>query len=1140
MTNKEYRFKFYLNARHTMDISDSVSKIHPHTWEFNLFFKKNCEEFIQFTKVEKELQFFLSIYEGYLLNEIPPFDILEPSLENIGTTLYEQIKRIMGANSWILLRLEVSENPSRTYILYESDGDSFSGSNNNSNNGHSSQNKKRMFKLGSHYFMRYRESQKNESSDLFPNDEVLKSVVNGRNIINFPQNLTRNMDNLNEEARIVSIDGDMYAEYVSKEGQEAIDSFQDGSYTSSMETLCSTVEAADYDLYNTINKEVLNNDEYICCTTEEAAVLSFEAEVEPIGPVNDSMEIAPCVENCGVVFVSRKDRKGKGNIKNSPSPKTPKPPAIKHLKRSPLFRNIIIILIAAGILITYITSRGSFPWGSDTWGHLFKAHLLYEEFMKGNIYPLYTELWYNGIQPFRYWAPLPYYILMFFEVIAKGNTILAYNLFITVSFIAGALGWILWGVKTGRNNLALALALLWFFMPDNARVLFSEGNIPRVVVSNIFPFLLLYCWEYVEKHKKQSFVMISLCMLLITLSHAMIAAMVAITITIFLIIYGILERKKRLSIEAIFAVIIGITLSAVWLYPALKGGIFSLDSEAVGNVMESLTFPISQSLNPYIRLSNSEIYYFGLSIFIISALGIMFGEKKSKAGFIVTIVILLGTTKALLFLFQKIPMSQLFWMMRFTPLAYGVFFVGLFMWKKIRKVIVLAMIILLIADCWISVKVLCMDVPPPINLSNAISPAIDIASQRIAVLDNSEFGSFPSYDLAYNDKDKAISQVYGWAWQGAKTSENIVWINTALEKGWYTFLFDRCLELGADTIVVKKDKITNKYDFFARALEVGYMEGDETPLSYILKYPVNSLFGTKVTYTGMCIGKYAANLSYMFPNMEVGSSEYLDSYSMEELAEYKVLFLSGFKYKDKVKAEKIVKEISQRGTKVIIDMTGTERELGSSRSEFLNVRSQLVLIKDAFPKLEYDSQKLILSEIPDDYKNWSTIYLENLDNSLGKIEFENQYMDFLGSKGNENITFIGLNIPFYSLLTKDQRTIAILEDIMGMKAGEKPLRSIVKVNMKEKGNVISIYAKEQGTITGIANLDAFDIAKGSISEIHNLVKVESSNVEIRITYPYLKGGLAISTIGIIMMGAFLIIPARKVRGSIEHKLPINI
>lgn len=997
MVNSEYRFKFYLNARHEMEIDNKVNNVHPHTWEFNLFFRKVSDEFVQFSTVEKELQFFLSMYEGQLINEIPPFDLIEPSLENIGTVLYKQIKRIMLANKWTLLRLEISENPSRTYIIYDDD----------------------------------------------------------------PENLIDSIENKNKYG---------YLSRVKKENNKP-------EYKENEE-----------------DKIVLkNNNDELAVTIEEAcSINNTDIKISSkIHKQNDHISIKE-------ILVS-----------------------LKRLFLSSLFRNIVVIFLASILLISFITSKGNYPWGSDTWGHLFKSHLLYKEAMKGNLYPVYTDLWYNGVQPFRYWAPLPYYILMFFEVITKGNTLLSYNLFIIFTFIFGALGWVLLGKKTGRNNFALLLALLWFFMPDNARVLFAEGNIPRVLVTNIFPYLLFFLWDYVERRRKKSIVMISVCMFLITLSHAMISAMVAITITLFIVIYGSYAKKLKVSLEAILSVAIGIGVSGFWLYPALKGGIVSMDSDAASEVMKGLTYPLLQTLNPYMRFSNPEIYYFGLSVFLIALIGVIFGSKKSKAGFLVCLLILAGTTTALLFLFKKIPMSQLFWMMRFTPLAYGVFFMGLLLWEKRRRVVTFIIALILTADCWVSVKTLCFDVPKPNNLINAVEPTVNSVVQRVAMLDSSEFGSFPSDFLAFNGSSKVVSQVYGWAWQGAKTANNIVWINTALEKGWYTFMFDRCLELGADTLVVKKDKVSDKNDFFTKASIEGYTLVDESPLSYTFKYPVNSQFGTKVTYTGIAIGNYASNLSYIFPNFQVGESEYLDFYTIDQLEKYKVLFLSGFKYNDRLKAEGMVKELSEKGIKVLIDMTGTESDINSSRPEFLNVIAEPVLVRSSFPVLEYENDRINLSELPEDYKNWNTIYLENLDNVVGQIEFNNQFMSFLGSKINKNITFIGLNLPYYALVTKDRAAITMFENITGMKSQEKPEREIVKVNIKSEGDKIDISSAKEGTSIGIAYLDSFNVKKGKLTEVHNIIKLEGTSAEIKVITPYVKKGMLISVMGIIALIIFL-------------------
>ncbi len=50
----------------------------------------------------------------------------------------------------------------------------------------------------------------------------------------------------------------------------------------------------------------------------------------------------------------------------------------------------------------------------------------------------------------------------------------------------------------------------------------------------------------------------------------------------------------------------------------------------------------------------------------------------------------------------------------------------------------------------------------------------------------------PAIFSTYNNQGKELQQTFGWAWQGATTADNIVWINTALTEEYYGYMFDRC------------------------------------------------------------------------------------------------------------------------------------------------------------------------------------------------------------------------------------------------------------------------------------------------------------------------------------------------------------
>lgn len=112
-----YRFKFYINARHSVTFNGKTSNIHPHTWEVAVLFGLEASEIINFSEFEKELKEYFINYEGKYLNKLDIFNELNPTMENIGKVLYKDIKDFIDKKNLYFKRLEISENPTRTYII---------------------------------------------------------------------------------------------------------------------------------------------------------------------------------------------------------------------------------------------------------------------------------------------------------------------------------------------------------------------------------------------------------------------------------------------------------------------------------------------------------------------------------------------------------------------------------------------------------------------------------------------------------------------------------------------------------------------------------------------------------------------------------------------------------------------------------------------------------------------------------------------------------------------------------------------------------------------------------------------------------------------------------------------------------------
>lgn len=121
---REYKFKFYLNANHYIIIDGKEGQRHPHTWEFMVQVRMDNEKFVQFDAYEKAIDEYFDKYQNRVINEIEPFDRIIPTLENMSDYFVRDIRRIVSRLDGVLLKMESSETPTRSYVIsFEQDKD---------------------------------------------------------------------------------------------------------------------------------------------------------------------------------------------------------------------------------------------------------------------------------------------------------------------------------------------------------------------------------------------------------------------------------------------------------------------------------------------------------------------------------------------------------------------------------------------------------------------------------------------------------------------------------------------------------------------------------------------------------------------------------------------------------------------------------------------------------------------------------------------------------------------------------------------------------------------------------------------------------------------------------------------------------
>lgn len=986
---KGFKLKHKLIVLQSVEDHVDSCPVYAKTYEITFFISGMRTELVRFEEMEKVLKKTLNMYSEKDLACIPPFDELEPTLENIGDVLYQVTKQNLARIDMSLERLEISARAIETYIVSETVT-------------------RDKFFVG---------DKKIKISSLLVENFISQSVLHTVSEFEKPQEQVIPMEPIPQP-----------------EPEEQ------------------------------------------------------PKEVPPPKPAIQSDPI-PLMEQGESKFI-----------------------AIKFIF------GVLCLMTIGSLIAYYLKSTGAYPSGSDIYGHLFKSDLLYHSIKNGDRYPLYTSLWYNGLQPFRYWAPLPYYLQAVLQFFAGGNALNSYLIFVSFSFVLGGIGWLIWGLTYRRMGFCTFLGCLWFFLPDNLRVFFVEGNFPRMVIAIFLPYLFYFVWRFAEGRRKRALVPIILIMGCITLSHVMVAAMTGITTFIFLLIYSINQRRFKESIYIILAMIFAIASCGFWLYPALKGGLLGMEASVTEEVMQSLSTPITVSLNPFIRAYGIfDFFYFGLSIFALSLIGVLLANKKSRPGFYTVIIILFGTTTAMVPFLDKLPLNQLFWMTRFTPIVYSIFLLSLLEWKNCRRYIVIIIVLVIVVDCLPSMDLQRYHSQTPARLSYTLAKAKDLTDQRVSLIDLSVFDSYPSY--YFSAEEPKIKYSFGWAWQGASTSQNIVKINTAAEKGYYYYMFDRSIELGDDTVLVRKELVSKAKrsltDLKEAGAASGYWLADETNYTYIFHKNTPKTFGVKSNYLGLAIGSSANMISLSYPVFVEGVSQSITDYSFEELKRYRAIYLSDFTYSDRKAAEDLLVRTANAGTKIIVDMNRIPVDPITSRMTFFDVTAQSISFSTRYPELMYQGKIFEALPFKKGDSTWNTVYLENAKNILGYSWFQNKQLAFLGTSGNKNIIFMGYNFLFHAMETDDNAILSLMTDLLGFEPNQVPERRIVPIEVQYGKDRILIEAPAGGKVnTTIAYQDIFR-SDHKISNTNNMLTVTGQKTVIRMEYPYLVHGLVISLTGLL-------------------------
>jgi len=114
MARFELSIQTHFSAAHQLrDYPGDCARLHGHNWHVSLYVE--CEQLdelglgIDYKVLKNELKAALEPWDHYNLNDVPPFDRINPSSENVAAELYKEMSRRLDSERVRVSRIEISE-----------------------------------------------------------------------------------------------------------------------------------------------------------------------------------------------------------------------------------------------------------------------------------------------------------------------------------------------------------------------------------------------------------------------------------------------------------------------------------------------------------------------------------------------------------------------------------------------------------------------------------------------------------------------------------------------------------------------------------------------------------------------------------------------------------------------------------------------------------------------------------------------------------------------------------------------------------------------------------------------------------------------------------------------------------------------
>lgn len=757
---------------------------------------------------------------------------------------------------------------------------------------------------------------------------------------------------------------------------------------------------------------------------------------------------------------------------------------------------VSVLVAAATVYLSLYT--GFYQQGNTVYGQLYKLEVIKEALDAGKLYPLYVQQWYNGYEMFRYTAPLPYILICLMTYLPYVDIVTAISLFHGLLAFISMLGFFAFGIRQQKLMASFFVGIAFLLMPTTLCMAVEQCRFDILMGMAIMPGLLFWTFEFLEWEHRRALLPFSCLLIVLIAANYVLAIAFGMVLLLYLAVHMLSRRTWRFETALAGNLILVYLIMGYFLYPAIAGGLLSRKYALVG----------SWNITA------------GYSLMIIGVLGLFLSDKARIAGFLVAIIGMLLSYSMCEDVLKLIPFpalqSSYWYLMTATVLCL----VMLLFWERLRLSILIVMMGVVVLEN--STLLLSLGESQQIAAEEEqliedylIAEASAITDNRLALMDNTILGDIPHWYMASN----GVSSAFGWDSGNAMTERNQYNLTEAFSDKFYDYMFDRLLLYGNDTIIVLKQLIKEDWAYGAlleAAANRHYAVRLENEKVIVFKSEeVNAAYGVITQYENLAIGENAAVIAYIYPSFGLGSRICLEDYTVDELVKYKRLYLSGFTYREKEKAENMLRELAAKGVKIYIDMQHIPINELTGKNEFMGVYAQFIQFTEDFPILENDNGnqfKLDFRTVTD--TTWNTVYVSGCDDILKEAIYEGRkHLAYLARNSESDVTFMGFNLIYYYLATHNADLKRFLDEALDFSGElEYSESEIVPITIEYSQEHVKVSTDRDGVNCNLAAVETL-VPDRVLSTQEDMWVINQGDTTFRIERPCNTEGMFFSIVG---------------------------